>query len=241
MKCKLCHEDRPIRKSHIIPEMVYRPLYGPTHQIRSVDPNLPYLRFLRKGLRESLLCDSCEILLGRYESYFSKVWYGATGLPNEIPPAANMVRKSGLDYKAFTLFHFSILWRASVSTLPEFRDVNLGNDEEKVRIVLLREGSEHLTDYQLGANILLRPGSRKVHGGVVSVPAETGSDGVKMFSMIHSGCLWHYILGHSTSPDMDILQKDGTISMIVFDIRNIPVVAQGLARASTARRRKQQS
>ena len=130
MTCRLCLQDRQLRRSHIIPELLYRPLYGPTHQIRSVNPDLHYIKFLRKGLRQALLCDDCERLLSKYESYFSSVWYGPQGLPSEIPSGVGLVTKSGLDYTLFKLFHLSILWRASAAKLKDFHGVALGRHEE---------------------------------------------------------------------------------------------------------------
>jgi hypothetical protein len=60
MICKLCLRVRKLCESHIIPEFLFTPLYGHTHQIRSVDPALSYVRFPRKGLRDRLLCEECE-------------------------------------------------------------------------------------------------------------------------------------------------------------------------------------
>lgn len=44
-----------------------------------------------------------------------------------------------VDYRLYRLFHLSILWRASVSRLPFYSDVNLGPHEEKIRQMILDE------------------------------------------------------------------------------------------------------
>ena len=49
-----------------------------------------------------------------------------------------------VEYEPFKLFHLSVLFRASVSTLPTFADVSLGPHEERLRNLLLarRAGPE---------------------------------------------------------------------------------------------------
>lgn len=235
--CRLCLRDRQLRMSHIIPEFLYGPLYGPTHRIRSVHRSLPYIRFLGKGVREALLCDDCEALLGRYENYFSGVWYGAQGLPSEIPAGVGKFLKSGLDYAQFKLFHLSILWRASVATLEDFRAVALGPHQQRLRQMIVTENPGDVADYRLAASVLLRPNSREVHGGVVGVPAPARYNGGWMYSWVYGGCIWHCIVSRHVSTEIDVLQNDGTLSMAVFDIRNVPALSQALARAATARQK----
>lgn len=237
MSCRLCLRDRQLRLSHVIPEFLYRPLYGPTHQVRSVHPRLPYVRFLRKGLSEPLLCAECEGLIGRYETYFANIWYGAHGLPSEIPAGVGRVVKSSLNYTQFKLFHLSILWRASVATIDEFQVVTLGPHQDRLREMILAGDSGTAMDYRVAASVLLRPGSREVHGGVIGVPARQRHDGGSLYSTVYGGCLWHCIVSREMAVDMDVLQEDGTFRMLVFDIRHVPALYKGLARAAAARRK----
>src|SRR5205807_8245068 len=124
--------------SHIIPEFLHKDTYGEGHAALSVRADLPYVRRLRKGLRERLLCDGCEGVIKRYEDYFARTWYGQGVLPQFAPEHGEAVVTDGLDYAAFKLFHLSILWRASVATREEFRDVKLGpQHEDAIRRMLL--------------------------------------------------------------------------------------------------------
>jgi hypothetical protein len=241
MKCQLCLRDRKLCDSHIIPELLYRPLYGPTHQVRSVHTELPYVRFPRKGLREPLLCDECEGRLSRYETYFAGVWYGESGLPAVIPEEATAVAKSDLDSVLFKLFHLSILWRASVATINDFAGVKLGPHQERLRLLLLAGDAGPTTEYRLGASVLLRPRSREVHAGVISVPTKRRHDTGSYYSSIYAGCIWHCFVSKNISVDMNVLTNDGSLTMVVMDIRNIPGVSAALARAGTARRKSRTS
>src|SRR6516225_11959807 len=76
-KCALCREERPLRRSHVIPEFMFRPLYDKKHRFWGVS-NIPTKpnRIFQKGPREKLLCNECEQRLSRYESNASDVFFG---------------------------------------------------------------------------------------------------------------------------------------------------------------------
>ena len=76
-KCALCREDRPLRKSHVIPEFMFRPLYDEKHRFWGVS-NIPTKRnrIFQKGPREKLLCERCEQRLSHHGSYASEVFFG---------------------------------------------------------------------------------------------------------------------------------------------------------------------
>ena len=198
---------------------------------------MPRIRFLRKGLREALLCADCECLIGRYETYFSCLWYGAHGFPSEVPLGVSKVMKSGLDYAQFKLFHLSILWRASVSTLQEFSGVALGPHEEQFRKIILSGHPGEPEEYRLAASVLLRPDSLEVHGGVIGVPARARHAGGLIYSSVYAGCIWHCFVSRRMPVGIDVLQKDGTLCMTPIDVRNVPLVSNSITRAATARRK----
>jgi len=87
---------------------------------------------LQKGIRERLLCVDCEQWLNdKYEKPFLKQWFVDLPLPTRI--AQDAAHTAVYDYLTFKLFHLSILFRASVSSLPTFREVHLGVHEEHIR------------------------------------------------------------------------------------------------------------
>lgn len=62
-KCRLCLQIKDLRRSHIIPEFIYKPLYSSEHNrvIEIKEGLVPGL--MQKGYREELLCQDCEKLL----------------------------------------------------------------------------------------------------------------------------------------------------------------------------------
>jgi len=136
-KCRLCGEDRELRKSHILPEFVYEPVYEErVHKYFQISTALGYHPRRRPtGLCEPLLCQACEDLIGVTETYAREVIYGGTeiGVPNE-PSGLRIV---DVDYAKFKPFQLSVLWRSGVSTLEEFRHIDLGMHEPRLREMLL--------------------------------------------------------------------------------------------------------
>ncbi len=218
-----------------MPEFLYKPLYGYRHRVWSVHSNLPYVRFLRKGLRERLLCDECEALLNHYEEYFFNLWYGDNGLPSVLPAGVSTIIRSDLDYRMFKLFHLSILWRAGVASLDAFQFVNLGPHEERLRHMLYNGDPGTTREYRLAASILLRPGSREVHSGVIGVPMRRHHEGVWVYSSVYAGCIWHCIIsGHTGATiDFQVFCDDGTLSMMPIEITQISFLDKMLRKART--------
>jgi hypothetical protein len=94
--CKLCQQGRPLRRSHIFPELLYRRIYGPKHTIVTFDPSIPYPRKIRRGLTEPLLCDLCEKRIQKYEDYFARFWFLEKPLAKQIPTGSNAAAITGL-------------------------------------------------------------------------------------------------------------------------------------------------
>jgi hypothetical protein len=226
-----------------MPEFLYKPLYGYKHRVRSVHFDLPYVRFLRKGLRERLLCDECEALLNHYEKYFFHLWYGDKALPSILPVGVSTIVRADLDYRRFKLFHLSILWRAGIASLDAFQFIDLGPHEERLRRMLHNGDPGTTRDYRLAASILLRPGSREVHSGVIGAPVRRRHEGVWVYSSVYAGCIWHCVIsGHAaTTIDFQVLTDDGTLSIMPIEITQIPFLNKMLRKASATTRSDQRS
>lgn len=140
MKCRLCQNSAELRNSHVIPEFLYEPLYDSKHRAMGVHgKGNKKWRYLQKGLREKLLCQKCEQLLNDYyEKYFRNFWFVSSQIPFKCD-IEKIYKISGIDYVKFKLFHLSILFRASISSLPTFSQVSLGPHEGKICEMLINQ------------------------------------------------------------------------------------------------------
>ena len=156
MKCKLCGDNKILlKKSHIVSEFMYKDLFDQKHRIHEV--LFQHINQIKSKMRQSgaydtnILCGDCDNkVLGSLERYASLVLYGGIELTIENSTDRNKsryVRVNGIDYRMFKLFLLSILWRASISTLPIFKNVNLGIHEQVIRHKILNNNPGSAAEY----------------------------------------------------------------------------------------------
>lgn len=136
MPCALCLENAELQNSHIVPEFLYGAMYDERHRfnVLTVIPDQRD-RIEQKGIREALLCRSCELKISKWEHYASLVIKGgARGVDGSRQ--GNVISVTGIDYATFKLFLLSLIWRASVARDHYFERVRLGKHQERIRIML---------------------------------------------------------------------------------------------------------
>jgi hypothetical protein len=217
--CRLCLRKTSLCASHIIPEFLWKHTYDDKHRVEEMGPEKRKAPWLQKGLRERLLCSPCEQYLNRFETYFNNVWF-ARGLPApKISGPAICIR--GFDYVAFRLFHLSVLWRASIASLPQFASISL-SDEDSIRKMILRGQPGVPGQYGILANALVDPTTDQVLHGIVTSPSRTiAVDGKHVgYDFIFGGCLWRYLsdVGCATKSQSIIFQSDGALTVIRFPV-----------------------
>lgn len=124
-------------------------MYDDQHRFWLVSSDDEEINKQRKGLREYLLCSNCETKFSKLESYARNVIFGGEKLMVEDNPAAPSHPKfHGIDYGKFKLFLLSLLWRMSITNIPFFDQVNLGEEHEvKLRMMLLNENPGKFHEY----------------------------------------------------------------------------------------------
>lgn len=199
MKCKLCNEDKELRNSHIIPESLYKPLYDEKHRaIQLSNPNgigeENKRKSLQKGIREKLLCHDCEQLLNdRYEKYFKKLWFDDKVLPETMDEDCS-IRLKDIDYHKFKLFHLSVLFRAAISTLPEFQQVNLGPHENTLRDIIKNDIFVPDDKYVILCHALTKNNSEIQYGLITNPFKLRQPNGYISYGFCFGGCVWYYVV-----------------------------------------------
>ena len=225
-QCRLCHFERELRCSHIIPEFLYKPLYDSKGRIFAVSTSdqtrLPF-KIEQKGLREYLLCQSCETQLSRYEGV-ARTLFESGQLKVKGEPG---VEVAGLDYLKLRLFFLSILWRSSVSTLPFFREVTLGPHEAKLREMILEEKPGK--PWQYGCALSDLADKFEEHRLVIIQPVSSRADGQRHYFYVLGGFLWHYIVS-SHRPEGAFLRllltQEGRMTVTATNPERIPFLVE---------------
>lgn len=205
--CKLCKEDKPLlKKSHIIPNFMYKDLYDDKHFLISAtnedikDPSSKTGRISDGYYEGGILCGGCDnSLFGKYESYASRVLFNRRGEKKGMPSAKPMVAKNGvrysqignIDYKKFKLFMLSILWRASITSISFFNRVQLGErHEERLRVMLLGENPGDESDYPFLMYSCV--GDAKASKDVIGEPRTLKDNGLRVVVFLINGIFYQF-------------------------------------------------
>lgn len=223
--CKLTHEAGKLVKSHIIPKALTYPEKSNRPFLQtSKSKSAPKKRWdswydttivTRKG--EDILSDLDSWAISELRQH-KLVWSGwhneselDSGLYSSMGSHNGLRSINNLDHTKLRLFCLSLLWRASVSSLPEFSDVDLSSgDLECLRLMLVSGNPEPLTFYPAALVQIITLG--QIHNltpikdmkEVLSFD-ERGTVEIPMYRFYFDGLIIHV---HNSSTD-DALAKYG--------------------------------
>jgi hypothetical protein len=175
-------------QAHIIPRGFARDIMGGhQHNMRITANNVGVTQH---GVYDpQILCASCDGALGLYDDYAVDV--SRRFLAGEHVVAADgTYTLSNVDGDLFAKFALAVLWRASVTSRPEFRSTRLGPYEDKARDVLFgAKPLVSLPQYQLMAALYRPPAGRPVDfaSKFYSSPALGRVDGLTCWQMSLGG------------------------------------------------------
>ncbi|MEQ9265037.1 MAG: hypothetical protein RLN81_07455 [Balneolaceae bacterium] len=196
--CRLCKLEKKLKKSHIYPEFLYKPLYDDKHKYFSLTTDLnKHIKKPSKGIYENLLCKDCEAQLSVYEAYSRDIIYDK--LKNALSGKGRVIKVNDVDYTTYKLFQISLLWRASIHDRPELPQLNLGTHQERLRKMLINEDPGEYYEYGV------------VHISL-EIPEEIGNDFLfplekvegrfeehHMYRGIIAGLNWSFIVSNHTN------------------------------------------
>lgn len=124
-KCRLCNCDNvTLKESHIVPKMFFNAIKKKSStgiMRQAIAPN----KGVQDGLKIPFLCERCEELFSKYETYFSNNVYSET-----VKNDGEICFNSRNDY--FSYFLLSIAWRVMQYTLEN--DETTFTEREKKEI-----------------------------------------------------------------------------------------------------------
>lgn len=149
MICKLCGEDRPLIRAHIIPESFFRELRddGPAPLIVTNKPGAYPKRAPIGVYDQELLCAACEARFGRFDDYGAEVLLNRR---DELfkPIAHNSevlaFAADGIDQGVLSTFFVSVLWRAAATSQMFFANIKLGPFQDIAKQVLVGATPENV-------------------------------------------------------------------------------------------------
>lgn len=229
MICRLCKEDRSLRKSHIIPEFFYQPIYDSKHRLPLYKSGkLIEGRPLKKGIREKLLCECCEQKLSRNEKYMREVVFGGTEIDSQKVQARLVL--SNLDYTKVRLFFLSLIWRMSVASEdPMWKNVNLGPHEEPIRQMVHSENAGEPWEYGFWCIIPLFNGKIGVDWIVEPERVRIDWGRGSAYWLVIGGCVYVFHITKQRLPEPvseRLIKKDGSWIISIEDAHQIAFIRQ---------------
>ena len=160
--CSLC-TTKPAnkKKSHIIPKFLGKPLFNDPRARHAfqVDKKGKYRKIQDIPKQDFLICSDCEKRIEILETYFSRKLNSINDYNNrkekfkisKIGPN-EILNCLDVNPTLFKLFYFSIIWRLSMTTHPNFRSFKLPNEVES-EIGVFLNNNLYLTHKKLLENL----------------------------------------------------------------------------------------
>ncbi|MCP4492634.1 MAG: hypothetical protein GY820_35800 [Gammaproteobacteria bacterium] len=186
----------------------------------------------QKGIRERLLCGECEQLLSKNERYASLVLNGGYWL--EVRNEGRLVHLKGIEYSKFKLFALSILWRAGVSNLPVFDQVNLGPHEEKLREMVLNDDPGEEGNYPFIMSPIVH--EKEVQEALIVKPTWTRLGDHYSYRFVFGGIAWVFVVSSHKVPQEVVeasISKNNELTMLPWEVSDMRFIVNMAKELST--------
>lgn len=211
-----------LKESHIVTGSIFSLLRDKTLNNRFYEIGGKTENVVQDGPKEYLLCDKCEQKIGRYEKYYKESVH-LSRHRIEIIQGNSIAVIRNLDYKKVKLFLLSVLWRMSISSLPQFADVSLANNEDVIRKMILEEKPGKSCEYPIAAIIPLING--KLEEGLMFFPIISDHPHENVYYMIIGGILYSISMTQQNKCfHKYLLYESGHWAMPLIDFYKIPFI-----------------
>lgn len=218
--CRLCLTSSSLRESHIVTGSIFDLVRDKTMKNRFYKIGSKTDEIVQDGPKEYLLCDKCEQKIGRYEKYYKEAVH-LSRHKIKIMQNDKFAIIRNLDYRKIKLFLLSILWRMSISSLSQFTNVSLANDEEIIRKLILEENPGRSNEYPIAAIIPLISG--KMEETWMCFPIISDHPDGTTYYMVIGGILYSISMTqHNQYFDKWLLYESGHWVMPLIDFYKIP-------------------
>lgn len=177
-KCKLCLTENVelLNESHIIPKFLHDDLKDVNGKYNLILPD-KFVKGRRQHLKKpfgamyegDLLCGKCDNeTLSSYENSLSTMLTENQNNNSDEDVYFDDNKKQfkiykNIDYQNFKLGLLSILWRASISNIDFFKEVNLNiENSENIRLMLYNNNAKNIEDYPMISYLLNEDDERKL-------------------------------------------------------------------------------
>jgi hypothetical protein len=222
--CALCQQTRELHYSHIISEFLYQKLYDAKHKFPLIeaDPRKRRGPPLQKGIREYLLCGSCEQRFCAWETDASKVFRNVFAALEGKRTAG--IQWANAEYQPFRLFLLSLLWRLNATSDRLGGNIALGSHAEHIRQHLLDGTVPEPDRYPCLLVALLFREDGIFHPEMTLPPSAAQREGFQVIRVVISGLLFMYFVPAEIPSVLEplYLKRDNALYIVVLPEEMIP-------------------
>lgn len=222
--CALCLEEKKLCNSHIVPEFIFKRLKEGEGCFHVYRESAKGFTTFGRTFTEKLLCQECESLFSKWETYASLFFSDQIQLSGK--PKGNHLVLSGVDYEKLKLFYMSLLWRFSITRNPWLKGHDLGPHKEKLRKLLI--ASDPAEPWRYGCTIIAVKVDDEHVPDLLVPPTKAKIDGHWFTRLVINGFILAYITS-SHPPDKRLqsmfLQRDGSFLFVRNELFDIPFLS----------------
>lgn len=226
--CKLCGKKANlIRKSHIIPEFMYKPLLTHENKMVLIDSKkFPKGNITQTGVFDKhILCEKCENNFSGFERYVSMV-LNSDNISVKNPPLIETIKfmnvniglnVTNLKYHEFKMCFLSIVWRTHISSNSFFEDINIEDIEPGIKKILTENKTTRDSEYRLSIFCLFNKKGKPIK--IAVKPFTVMIQDNLCYVLFMNGFLYLIVLKNTSVHDFifnDFLSEDGRIKIGYF-------------------------
>lgn len=233
--CPLCEKEVDClhKKSHLIPEWMYKDAYDDNHKLISVDLNNEYARKRQKGFYDQIICTACEIQSQKYDQYASLVLtdrstdskeYLAVSRKDEVAYKGGKKLKfsiwENIDFPKLQKFVFACLLRTHFSMLNSGNYLLIDKHYKKIRNLYLDQRSNDDSTYPILLNKYIKDDIG--FESILIPPFKNKKDGYFIIEFSGASFLfWVYVSSHKKPCDAHNLRlkADGSCYILKHEFR----------------------
>jgi hypothetical protein len=155
MICQLCKEEKKLCKAHLVPESFFRYLYpsGKVEEeaLKKISSTDGYIKRSWTGIYDdNILCADCDNKLGEFDNYGRYLFLESTPEIFMSSGKDSAYYFQDADIDKLTLFILSILWRFSISNLPETQTVQFkGRFGKKLFEIINQRNKNNIHEFSI--------------------------------------------------------------------------------------------
>ena len=136
-RCKFCGEAKKLIKAHVLPKKFFS--LDVEDDLIAIGTDKHYEPRCSTGVYDTnILCKECDGNIGNYDQEAQKLFLSDLSVYEHKGKDIYEIPSNVFNHSRLRLFFISMIWRASISSMPMFKNISLGPKYEKIALDILK-------------------------------------------------------------------------------------------------------